>query len=115
MMQDAEGFGAPASALQVVSSRAGSTIEEEEVILRYAAEHGFHRLVIVTSDYHTRRTHVIYSAATENRKVEAKVVAAPDFLMGGQRWWENHAALKAMLYEFIKFPVTWREVHRHRG
>jgi uncharacterized SAM-binding protein YcdF (DUF218 family) len=114
MMQDAQDFGAPASALHVVPSRAGSTLEEEEVILHYAAEHGFHRLLIVTSDYHTRRTHVIYSAATKNRNVEARIVAAPDFLMGEPRWWENHAALKAMLYEFMKFPVTWREVHQHR-
>jgi uncharacterized SAM-binding protein YcdF (DUF218 family) len=114
MVQDAEGFGAPPSALQAVASRAHSTLEEKDVILEYAVGHKFYRLLVVTSDYHTRRAFFIYSAASRKRSVDMRMISAPQYLMGRRRWWENRQARKAMFYEFIKFPASWWEI-RHPG
>ena len=114
MVQDAKGFGAPDSALQVVVSSANSTLEEEDVILDYAARRNFHRLLVVTSDYHTRRAYAICSAAAKKRGMEIKMISASQFLMGGRRWWENREALKWMLSEFIKYPDTSWEIRHPR-
>jgi uncharacterized SAM-binding protein YcdF (DUF218 family) len=113
MKKDAEAFGAPDSALEVVESDAGSTIEECAVITRYAAERNFHRVLIVTSDFHSRRAQAVYQPAMQNRGVEAIMISAPQFLMGSGRWWGNREALKQMFFESIKFPETWWEQHRN--
>ena len=112
MVQDAKGFGAPARALQVVESRADSTVQEQDVLLDYAARHNFRRLLIVTSDCHTRRAYAIYSAAAKKRGLEIRLISAPQFLMGRRRWWENRAAWKQMFLELFKFPLSWWEI-RH--
>jgi uncharacterized SAM-binding protein YcdF (DUF218 family) len=112
MVQDAKRFGAPDSALQVVESRADSTIEEAGVLLDYAAGHSFYRLLIVTSDYHARRAYAVYSAAVKKRRFEMRMISAPHYLMSRRRWWENRAALKVMFFEVIKFPFTCWEI-RH--
>ncbi len=115
MVQDAKRFGAPDAALQVVESRADSTTEEEVVILNYASGRNFYRLLVVTSDYHTRRAYAIYSAAAKRRRLEIKIISAPQFLMGGRRWWENRLALKGMFFEFLKFPLTLWEIRHPRS
>lgn len=111
MVQDATRFGAPENVLQVVDSEANSTLQETDVLLDYAVAHNWQRLLIVTSDYHARRAHAIYTAAARRRKLEIRMIAAPHFLMGRRRWWKDHEALKGMLNEFIKFPVTLWEIH----
>ena len=112
MFEDAKGFGAPESALHLVASEADSTQEEKDVILDYAVEHNLHRLLVVTSDYHTRRAFAIYSAAAKKRGLELRMISAPHLLMDRRRWWKNRAALKAMSFEFLKFPLTLWEI-RH--
>jgi uncharacterized SAM-binding protein YcdF (DUF218 family) len=112
MVQDAKGFGAPESALQIVASRFNSTMSEEDVILDYATGHHLYRLLVVTSDYHSRRVYAIYAAAAKKRGLEIRIISAPQYLMGARRWWENREALKGMLYEFIKSLDTWWEI-RH--
>ena len=112
MATDARRFGAPFNALSIVTSDADSTSQEMQAILDYATAQHFHRLLVVTSDYHTRRTSAIYSAGAKKHKVEVRIIAAPQFLMGGKRWWENHSALKNMFYEVIKYPFSLWEI-RH--
>lgn len=112
MVQDAIRFGAPESALEIVESKADSTLQEKDEILGYAAKHNCYRLIVVTSDYHTRRARTIYAAESKKRGMAVIIVSAPQFLVGRQRWWQNRQARKGMINEFIKFPVTLWEI-RH--
>jgi len=112
MKKDAEGFGAPASALEVVESPADSTLEEAVEMLHYVTGHNFHRILVVTSDAHSRRARAVYSAALKKRGLEVRIISAPQFFMGSERWWENREALKQLFFEFIKYSETWWEL-RH--
>jgi uncharacterized SAM-binding protein YcdF (DUF218 family) len=114
MERAAKHYGAPESALQVVASRADSTVQEKDVILTYAGGQGLHRLLVVTSDYHTRRASAIYCAEAKKRGFEVRIIAAPQSLMARRRWWDERPARKSMLFEFVKFPVTCWEL-RHPG
>lgn len=114
MKKDAEGFGAPDGALDVVESRAGSTLNESEAILHYVSERNLHRLLIVTSDFHSRRAQIIYAPMFKKRGLEVRIISAPQFLLESQPWWKNREALKAMFFEFVKLPDTlWERYHRH--
>jgi len=112
MVQDAKRFGAPESALEIIESKADSSLEESDEILGYATKHDCYHLLIVTSDYHARRTRTIYAVESKKRGVAVRIISAPQFLVGRQRWWENRQARKGLINEFVKFPVTLWEI-RH--
>jgi uncharacterized SAM-binding protein YcdF (DUF218 family) len=112
MVQDAKRFGAPESALEIIESKADSTLEESDEILDYAAKRNCYHLLVVTSDYHARRTRTIYAVESKKRGVAVRIISAPQFLVGRQRWWENRQARKGLINEFVKFPVTLWEI-RH--
>ena len=113
MKRDAESFGAPDGVLQVVESNADSTLDESEAILHYVSERNLHRLLLVTSDFHSRRAQIIYAPMFKKRGLEVRIISAPQFLLESPPWWENREALKAMFFEFLKLPdALWERYQR---
>jgi len=66
---------------------------------------GAHRILLVTSDYHTRRAGKVFRRAAPD--LEFIVVAAPDedFSAGG--WWRTRDGRKVALYEWMKTVADW--------
>ena len=79
---------------------ANSTREEAERILPEIRRRGARRVLVVTSDYHTRRSSRIYHRLAPD--LDLRVVAAPDAVFRADRWWNNREASKVFLLEFTK-------------
>jgi uncharacterized SAM-binding protein YcdF (DUF218 family) len=104
----AENAGYPKSFFLRFPSHALSTREEAS-----AAGAEFHRLalkrvILVTSDYHTRRAGKLFRAAAPG--VSFVVVAAPDLHFTPRGWWRDREGRKTFLLEWMKTIAGWRHI-----
>lgn len=103
--------GVPREAILRYPSSASNTYEEAQALARLAREHGWRRLNIVTSNYHTRRARYIFRK-TLGPAFELRVVAAPDWTYNPQTWWHHRAGVKAFFHESVGYPLALWEVRR---
>jgi uncharacterized SAM-binding protein YcdF (DUF218 family) len=82
-----------------------STATEVPDIVRELERRRVGRFVVVTSNYHTRRTAEIF-----RRHVPAdrfRVVAAPDWAFRPEDWWRSRDGRKQAFLEWTKTLATW--------
>jgi uncharacterized SAM-binding protein YcdF (DUF218 family) len=97
--------GYPESYFQHVEHQAHSTAEEAAAIVPELRRLGARRVLLVTSDYHTRRAGKIFRAAAP--EITFYVVAAPDFYFTPQAWWRNREGRKVFAFEWMKTVAEW--------
>ena len=92
--------GYPQSYFLHFENEARSTKEEAHAAIARFHQLGVHKVLLVTSDYHTRRPGKIFRSGAPDLQVV--VVAAPDsnFTAGG--WWHNRQGEKIAFIEWIK-------------
>lgn len=102
-------FGPLAARVDFCEIGAGvnSTAEEAEAIMTCVQQHGWHTIVIMTSDYHTRRAGILWRRMVRRRdraiSVSIESVADPDFQ---QPWWRHRQSAKIFLSELLKLAWT---------
>lgn len=84
---------------------AHSTQEEAADLAPELRKRGARRVLLVTSDYHTRRSGRIFRAAAP--EIEFTVVAAPDKYFSPHGWWHNREGRKTFLVEWEKTVANW--------
>ena len=82
-----------------------STQAEARALLPEIRRAGYKRLVIVTSNYHTRRAGRIFRALAPDLTI--LMVAAPDKYFTPDGWWHNRDAEKIFLTEWEKTVANW--------
>lgn len=82
-----------------------STTDEAHFAAEEFRSLGVHRVLLVTSDYHTRRAGRSFRAA--NPHIELTVVAAPDKFFSPGGWWENREGRKLFVMEWVKTVAEW--------
>lgn len=97
--------GYPESYFIHFENGANSTRDEAQQAAAELRRLGVHRVLLVTSDYHTRRSKKTYEE--EARDFEVIVVAAPDNYFSAHGWWKNRQGRKTALYEWIKTVAYW--------
>jgi uncharacterized SAM-binding protein YcdF (DUF218 family) len=103
--------GVPTEDIIKLTHRAANTLDELIVIERLAAGKNWKKVLIVTSNYHSRRTHML----CENifpQGIEVRVVAAPDSDYNPEDWWQHRIGQKMFFHEFVGYFVAEWEVHR---
>lgn len=105
--------GVPAGAIVRLAHRAADTREEAEAIGRLLSSHGWKRVILVTSDYHTRRARYICERIFPAGTV-LRVAAARDSDYDPEHWWESRDGVKIFLHEFVGMPVAMWEL-RHNS
>ena len=84
--------------------RARNTIGNAIETRRWAEQHQFDALIVVTSNYHMPRTLVELDHALPNlQKIPYPVAATID----PHDWWRNPATAKVIFSEYLKFLVVW--------
>jgi uncharacterized SAM-binding protein YcdF (DUF218 family) len=66
---------------------------------------GVKRVLLVTSNYHTRRAGWIFRRAAP--EMEIFVVAAPDEYFRPEDWWKSREAEKTFAFEWMKTVAEW--------
>lgn len=84
----------------------GENTHDEAVALRgLLRERGWSRVIVVTSQSHTRRTRYIFRGVLGN-SVTLRVVASGDAAFDPRAWWESRSGWKRFLYETAGMVVA---------
>jgi len=92
--------GYPESWFIRAPNEARSTRQEATAILPNLRRRGVHRLLLVTSSYHTARAARIYHAVAPD--MDLRTVAAPDEYFRPEVWWQNREGQKIFFIEWLK-------------
>jgi len=88
-----------------------STRDESRDLAKCLVQEDASRILIVTSDYHTRRALSIVRHEIQGKSFS--IAAAHDDSEFGVRWWTNRQWAKTCLYEWLRL-LWWRAVDRWR-
>ncbi len=103
--------GVPKTAVVLLEHRAQDTLEECLAIGQLASSRGWKRLIVVTSNYHTRRTRYI-CGRTLPAGTAFRVVAAQDSEYDPANWWSSRQGIKIFAHEFAgMFVAAWELRH----
>jgi uncharacterized SAM-binding protein YcdF (DUF218 family) len=99
-----EGAGVPAERIETLQRQTSSTYEEARLLREYAATHGLHSLLVVTSGYHSRRALWTLERVFRGDGVELRLAAVPP---GRQTpapaaWWLSPAGWRMVALEYLK-------------
>lgn len=86
----------------VVRHSSHSTIDEARAVLAALQTASIKRLIVVTSDFHTRRAGIIYRRQTRSLEMRVSVIAARDFQFDPRHWWTRTRDRKIVLEEYPK-------------
>ena len=82
-----------------------STREETAFAGKYLREHGIHKILLVTSNYHTRRA--AYLMRKQNPGLQVVTIAAADPNFDPNIWWKSREGKKVFLLEWMKTIATY--------
>lgn len=98
-------------AVHVCPTRGASTLQELQSAAACLQPAAPHRILLVTSDYHTRRALAIARQAYPG--YSWSVAAANSGLLSAPRWWADRQNAKEVLLEWQKM-VWWELAERHK-
>lgn len=98
--------GYPREWFEPVHIRSLSTEEEAYKVRDEFIRRGIKRLILVTSNYHTRRTGTTFRRIMP-RDIEITVVAASDEYFDPHSWWKNREGRKTAFIEMSKTVASW--------
>lgn len=112
MERDALELGAPKEALIVVRHGALFTLAEMLGLRKYFVEHNLRQVIVVTSNFHTRRVRMICRAVMPHYGIETRMNAVWDPAFNPADWWQGRSGLATMFLEITKTVYAWWEL-RH--
>ena len=97
--------GYPASLFQQYQHDANSTREEETVLAAELQRRGIRHILLVTSNYHSRRATYLFHRIAPWLTVQT--VDAPDAYFTSGTWWKTRRGRKTFALEWMKTVATW--------
>lgn len=103
--------GVPAEAIVQLPGTVSGTIDEAEALAKAAEERGLKRVVLVTSEFHSRRALWTFEriAAARAEGLEVGVfIAEPDHRYPNRwTWWLSPRGVRTVAGEYVKFAAYW--------
>jgi uncharacterized SAM-binding protein YcdF (DUF218 family) len=103
--------GVPKDRIIRFPNDADNTREEALALRALVTEKNWHRVIVVTSNYHTRRARYIYRHVFPE-SVTVHVASARDGDFDPEHWWENRKSWKLFTREFEAILVAAWELRR---
>jgi uncharacterized SAM-binding protein YcdF (DUF218 family) len=82
-----------------------STREETAFVGKYLNKHAIQKILLVTSNYHTRRA--AYLMRKQNPGLQVVAIAAADPNFDPNMWWKSREGKKVFLMEWMKTIATY--------
>jgi uncharacterized SAM-binding protein YcdF (DUF218 family) len=102
--------GVPKDKIVRLTHDAGSTEEEAEALKKVVKERKWKSVIVVTSNYHTRRARYIFHKVFP-QGVESRVASARDGDFDPQHWWEKRKSIKELTHEFAGMLEAIWDLH----
>jgi len=99
--------GVPDEAIWVIEEEVENTVAELRTTLRLLSSSTDTTLIIVTSNYHTRRTSKIWNYLTDGKIKVVVRSTRSDTLFDPATWWKNRAAIKSLVNEYMGLINYW--------
>ena len=93
--------GYPREIFVPMISDAFSTRDEVTFFGPELRRRGIHRLLIVSSDFHTNRARKLFRNSLGS-EIDIRMIAAPDRHFTPDGWWKNREGQKTFFYEWSK-------------
>lgn len=93
--------GYPEGAMEALHLEYKSTQEEAHVIVGELKRRGIRKVLVVTSDYHTRRAGLIWRQTAP--WLDIRMIGAPDRFFHRERWWNDRDSAKRVFDEGTKW------------
>jgi uncharacterized SAM-binding protein YcdF (DUF218 family) len=101
-------LGVDEARIVLLPRRVQNTYDEAVAAREYSREHGIHRLMIVTSPYHTRRTFATFSSVFSDVPIALGVLAGVESPARPDRWWMASYDRGYVAYEWA--ALVWYAV-----
>jgi len=105
--------GVPKEKIIRLPHDADSTREEAAALLQLATDRKWHTVIVVTSNYHTRRARYIFRHLFP-REIDVRVASARDADFDPGKWWEKRKSIKQLTREFAGMLVAIWELRGSR-
>jgi uncharacterized SAM-binding protein YcdF (DUF218 family) len=112
MQHDLTAAGVPPSAIILFPHRADNTGEEAFALGKLLTAHGWKRIIVVTSNYHTRRSRYIYERALPEG-TQLRVVAVSDSEFDSDNWWRSYKGMNIFVHEAVGYLVAVWAMNHH--
>lgn len=109
MEHDLAERGVPRDKIVRFTHDGDSTLEEAEALARLVKERKWRSVVVVTSNYHTRRARYIFRRVFP-QGMQVRVASARDGDFDPEHWWEKRKSIKELTQEFAGMVVTLWEL-----
>jgi uncharacterized SAM-binding protein YcdF (DUF218 family) len=96
--------GFPTSLFRSFTHELNSTRSETAALGAYLRQNHAHKILLVTSNYHTRRAAKLMR--TQVPDIQTVVIPAPDPYFTPSTWWKTRSGEKIFLYEWLKTVAT---------
>ena len=99
-----EKLGVPPEKIIILSVPGGvtSTQDEAAALRQYIGTHPVHKIILVTSTFHTRRTRWIFNKTLAGLQVTLEMAAVPYVGFDQTDWWKNESGIIKLNNEYIK-------------
>ena len=98
--------GVPEAAIVRLDRIVENTLQELQADFDHARAHGFRRVIIVSSPYHTRRIRLIWSSRFE-REIPAVIRPTRYEPVEPTRWWRSRHPLEDVTHEVFGITHYW--------
>ena len=97
--------GIPPEKIVILPGKANSTRMEACIVSDYIRkDHNIDTLIVVSSNYHTRRASIIFRSELNFKENPVRVFVYPSSYteFSPEKWWKNRKDIKIVLLEYIK-------------
>jgi uncharacterized SAM-binding protein YcdF (DUF218 family) len=99
--------GVPKDKIVRLAHDAEDTQQEAEALAKMDAQMKWHSVIVVTSNFHTRRARYIFLHVFP-ASTKVAVASARDGDFDPERWWEKRISIKALTHEMVgMFLAVW--------
>ena len=102
--------GVPKDKILRVAHDSDNTRKEAQVLVQVANQKKWHSVIVVTSNYHTRRARYIFSHIFP-KEIQVRITGAHDDDFDPESWWEKRISVKKFVQEIASMVVAIWEQH----
>jgi len=102
--------GVPKEKMLLFAHDADNTEEEAGALAKFCAERHMRSVIIVTSNYHTRRARYIFEK-TFPSSISISIASARDGDFDPEHWWEKRKSEKLFVREWVGMLVAFWDFH----
>lgn len=97
----------PSDAIIPLDGVVDSTRAEAQRLAEFLQSHPQARVAVVTNNFHTRRTQLLFSRACGKYAANLHVIGAPTDGYSADDWWQCEAGFLAYVNEFLKLLIAY--------